>query len=150
MQLPWCNQVQSSTSDKFIWVCSKTWYLGILWSTIMFPSAMVISSVYRNPPTPADGRGSASEKRLQAARFDGSLQQEQDATGKRQKRGKKKQKARRKVQNGAVVFRGAESDVRHYRALFRPSLSCCLSVAKPLSSSFGSCRRKRRQEQKDS
>jgi hypothetical protein len=52
------------------------------------------------PPTPTDGWGSASEKRLQAARFGRSLEQEQDATGKRQKAGKKKQRARRKVQNG--------------------------------------------------
>ena len=62
----------------------------------MFPSAMAISSAYRNPPTPADGRGSASEKRLQAARFDGSLQQEQDATGKRQKKRQEEAKGKKK------------------------------------------------------
>ena len=64
------------------------------------------------PPTPADGSGSASAKRLQAARFDRSLQQEQNATGKRQKAGNKKQRAKRKVQNGAMGTRGKKQEAR--------------------------------------
>ena len=161
------------------------------------------TSLSADPPTPADGRGSASEKRLQAARADRSLEHEHEATGKRQKTGKKKQRARRKVQKGSgmaqaegssMVFWPCDtflsldsckkkasckskqaswqlavqekeqkqegrrkqqqkqkdsyflvasaSKVRQYRpspgGQFRPSLPCCLSVAKPLFSSLGS------------
>ena len=49
---------------------------------------------------------------------------------------------RRARGKGQLVLVGAESDVRHYRPLpggpFRPSLPCCLSVAKALFSSLGS------------
>ena len=46
---------------------------------------MQYTYTYINPPTPADGRGSASEKRLLTISSDRSLLQEQKATGKRQK-----------------------------------------------------------------
>ena len=129
--------VETWLQERPPWPLRTSW-----WSTRHVPSMMMINRIYRYmtiwiyPPTPADSRGSTSEKQLHAASRTRSKCQSADARPSFSfmvfRCCEAKVLEACKLEFGAILV-ASESNVRHPQPLaegtFRPSVASCFGVA---------------------